>query len=420
MTPKPKRPPTANPVEYTYDPPPSSTTMSSSSSTSTPLPSMPSHSSVSDSIPHPGDLSRTTVHIAGILTHIHGLAELPPACTEVAVLWLLHPRLQTAECMWPFAAHLVRHHYDLHARRGTSPKLGFIAVSFDQRNHGTRLVDAHANKAWRDGNERHAQDMFSCFAGTAQDTSLLLDFLPAYAFPDGGVEIVRNMVLGVSLGGHAAWQICMRDPGRFQGVVVVIGCPDYTRLMVDRARLSKRKLWLEGKGEGFVGSADWPQGLVEAVRGSHPAEYFSGILGREGTEHAGKEDWAHEMSEEEAERVRPEMERCFGGGKRVLVLSGGSDKLVNYKFSEPFLGWLKKAIQKRGWFEDGGLWLKDVVVEGCGHEVPPVMVGEMLEFVEGTMGLWEEEVSGAKEGKGISDEKRESTESGGSRRSSKI
>lgn len=36
-----------------------------------------------------------------------------------------------------------------------------IAVSFDQRNHGSRLVDEVANAAWRQGNERHAIDMFS-------------------------------------------------------------------------------------------------------------------------------------------------------------------------------------------------------------------------------------------------------------------
>ena len=48
---------------------------------------------------------------------------------------------------------------------GSSPESarGLIAVSFDQRNHGTRLVDLLANEAWRQGNPRHAQDMFSIF-----------------------------------------------------------------------------------------------------------------------------------------------------------------------------------------------------------------------------------------------------------------
>ncbi|ETN45461.1 uncharacterized protein HMPREF1541_09293 [Cyphellophora europaea CBS 101466] len=362
----PKRPSAPNPVEYTY--------------------AQPTNSSVSHSIASPPAISSTTFHIAGILTHVHGLAELPSSCTEVAVLWLLHPRLQDHRCMAPFAAHIITNYY-AHLKtgaggRGTGGKeTGLIAVSFDQRNHGTRLVDKLANEAWRSGNEHHAQDMFSCFAGTAEDTSLLLNYLAAYAFPEGKVRIARNMVMGISLGGHAAWHLVMRDE-RFSAAIVVIGCPDYTRLMVDRARLSKRACWLEGQGKGFLGSKDWPQGLVEAIDRVDPASYFSKVLGRGAA--PGEEDWARTMSEEEVRRVRPEMERCFGG-KRLLILSGGADKLVNYKFSEPFLTWLKSATAKGGWFDDGGLHLKDVVAEGYGHEVPPSMVEEMLPFINETM-----------------------------------
>lgn len=36
------------------------------------------------------------------------------------------------------------------------------------------------------------------------------------------------MVLGISLGGHAAWQIFFSEP-RVTTVVVIIGCPDYMR-----------------------------------------------------------------------------------------------------------------------------------------------------------------------------------------------
>jgi hypothetical protein len=39
-------------------------------------------------------------------------------------------------------------------------KVGLIAVSFDQRNHGTRMADEASNGAWREGNKTHAQDMF--------------------------------------------------------------------------------------------------------------------------------------------------------------------------------------------------------------------------------------------------------------------
>lgn len=47
--------------------------------------------------------------------------------------------------------------------RSASKSKGLIAVSFDQRNHGTREVNALANESWRQGNPTHAQDMFSVF-----------------------------------------------------------------------------------------------------------------------------------------------------------------------------------------------------------------------------------------------------------------
>lgn len=62
------------------------------------------------------------------------------------------------------------------------------------------------------------------------------------------------------------------------------------------------------------------------------------------------------------------MVRWFGG-KRVLNLSGGSDKLVPYKIGEPFLKWLKEGIGKGGWFDGSGFVLEDVVFPGVGHEV---------------------------------------------------
>ena len=40
---------------------------------------------------------------------------------------------------------------------------GLIAVAFDQRNHGSREVDKLSNEAWRSGNPKHAQDMFSIY-----------------------------------------------------------------------------------------------------------------------------------------------------------------------------------------------------------------------------------------------------------------
>jgi len=44
-------------------------------------------------------------------------------------------------------------------KTSTGSKKGLIAVSFDQRNHGSRQADELANEAWNKGNPRHAQDV---------------------------------------------------------------------------------------------------------------------------------------------------------------------------------------------------------------------------------------------------------------------
>jgi len=112
--------------------------------------------------PHP--VSKKTYTIAGILTTVLGLDELLPETENVACLWLLNPRLQTQECMAPIAFSAVNDwNHRLKQRNDREQAPGLIAVSFDQRNHDSRQIDPVANEAWRSGNPRHAQDMFSIF-----------------------------------------------------------------------------------------------------------------------------------------------------------------------------------------------------------------------------------------------------------------
>lgn len=69
----------------------------------------------------------------------------------------------------------------------------------------------------------------SIFHGTATDTSLLIDHLGSYVFHGVDEPIVdQHLVLGISLGGHAAWQVLFNDE-RVSAAVVIIGCPDYMR-----------------------------------------------------------------------------------------------------------------------------------------------------------------------------------------------
>ena len=114
----------------------------------------------------PASVSKEAFSIAGIITTVYGLEELPSNIREVACLWLLHPRLQTQECMEPIAASTIldwnARLHDGTASNGQASQ-GLIAVSFDQRNHGSREVDKLSNEAWRSGNPKHAQDMFSIY-----------------------------------------------------------------------------------------------------------------------------------------------------------------------------------------------------------------------------------------------------------------
>jgi hypothetical protein len=112
-------------------------------------------------------VSKKDFVISGMLITVFGLEELPAQSTEVGCLWLLHPRLNSKEGMEPIASAAIS---DWNSRRKEGrvetgqQKKGLIAVSLDQRNHGTREVDKLANEAWRSENPRHAQDMFSTYS----------------------------------------------------------------------------------------------------------------------------------------------------------------------------------------------------------------------------------------------------------------
>lgn len=54
-----------------------------------------------------------------------------------------------------------------------------------------------------------------------------MDHLESYIFHDDDTRSLdQHLVLGWSLGGHAAWQVIFNEP-RVTAAIVVIGCPDY-------------------------------------------------------------------------------------------------------------------------------------------------------------------------------------------------
>lgn len=296
-------------------------------------------------------ISKTKHHIAGIEVTIYGASEISSSTTSISCLFLLHPRLETLDYVDPIALRcLESHHSKLKQSTQSESSKGLIIATFDQRNHGSRLVSTKANESWRSGNELHAIDMFGIYQGTANDVSLLIDHIPSYIFPDKNVT--EWMCAGVSLGGHATWLSLVNEP-RVTAGVVVIGCPDFERVMVHRAEKSR----LPSFTEGFIGSKDYPKSLEAAVGRNDP----TGVLVKGKTE-----DQRRKLIEERL------------GGKKVLILSGGADKLVPYSCSQPFIEMLERDGK-------GIVDVRNIVYEGVGHDCTEAMVAELVSFFSGIL-----------------------------------
>ncbi|KAJ8067474.1 hypothetical protein OCU04_004819 [Sclerotinia nivalis] len=329
-------------------------------------------------------VSEKTFHIAGILTTVYGLEEISTSCTSISCLWLLHPRLQTKKTMEPIASKCIQ---AWNRQSGSSRTVGLIAVAFDQRNHGSREVNALANGSWRDGNETHAQDMFSIFHGTAMDTSLLIDHLPSYIFNTKDSPLIeQHLVLGISLGGHSAWQVLFSDP-RVTAGVVIIGCPDYMRMMTDRARLSKLQTYTSTTtpGSTFPGSKDFPLALIESLEKYDPVGLLFGTSPIPSASAS-----ASTINQTPSKRILSQHLQ----NKRILSCSGADDKLVPYYCSEPFLQFLKNATAVGGYYEEGNVYVEDKVYAGVGHAFSEEMFRDTVRFVNDTLAAKEGEVAG--------------------------
>ncbi|KAI0134233.1 hypothetical protein BJ170DRAFT_191318 [Xylariales sp. AK1849] len=316
-------------------------------------------------------ITSESLFIAGLHVDVYGLTELPPTATSISCLWLHHGRLKSKENMGEFAALTLSTW-----QSRSSVSRGLIAVAFDQRNHGTRLISEIGNQAWRNGNKTHAQDMFGMISGMVVDQGLLLDALEGYIFGNGdgpgaaeGQQRVidQHLALGVSLGGHSVWQTMFAEP-RITAGVIVIGCPDFMFLMTDRARKSKlANFSTADNGASFLGSKDFPNALVAACEKYDP----KGIL-------FGTGQIAFPTSDVGKERIRSILDSRILG-KKFQVLSGGVDKLVPYVKSKPFLDFFKSAVET--WFREGGVSVEDIVYPTAGHKFNDDMVKDAVRFI---------------------------------------
>nr|VWO99637.1 Phosphate import ATP-binding protein PstB (EC (ABC phosphate transporter) (Phosphate-transporting ATPase) [Ganoderma boninense] len=321
---------------------------------------------------------KETIVVAGLPVNVFsdpgsgGRAEVDAnASAGVVVMFLLHGRTGSARRMETYVTDIFA---EIRARRGADAGAQLQAqelliVTIDQRNHGKRMVDERANMGWSTdpdkNNERHAIDMYAiqserCLAsisrpgrwlqltcpwfiavaaGTAQDVSFLIDFLPSYLFPRGERTISQWVCAGKSLGGHSTWIVLRNglmdetDP-RVNIGIPIIGCPDYLTLISKRAKAHKLPF----------GPPHIPDTLVQVVKRADPvtAPYTA------------------------ADESNPFL------GKKILVLSGREDKTVPWSAAKDFVEGLNVGEQG----------VKEVMVEpGTGHDFSPAMVKEAARFV---------------------------------------
>ncbi|KAF8842013.1 alpha/beta-hydrolase [Paxillus ammoniavirescens] len=271
----------------------------------------------------------TRLFVGGIPVEVYSHSAAANSSLPVNALFLLHGRQESTERVAPIAKSILDANY---SPAGAQKKRDLI----DHRNHGTRLVDALRNDGWnRDpskNNAQHAVDMYTIQTGTVQDVTFLIDHIPSYLYPLGEREVVEWGIAGISLGGHSTWIALTREP-RIRLAIPIIGCPDYTKLMSQRA---------ERTGVPFT-PPYYPPQLKVYVDAHDPANFPFRAN----------------------DATNPFL------GKRILVLSGAKDKLVPWTASTEFVEGL----------EVGDGVKKVVLEENAGHECTPLMVQEAALFV---------------------------------------
>jgi pimeloyl-ACP methyl ester carboxylesterase len=221
--------------------------------------------------------SRQELAIGGIVVYVYGLKEIDAFTDRLTILYLAHNRTRTY-LVTEGIAHEVLHRYN--EDKGVT-NLPLIAVTFNMRNHGDRMVSESANRTWKDGNELHGIDLLSSIDGSADDFKLVMKYLPGYL---GFSGTIYNVLGGVSLGAHTAWRLTTELPN-LVGMFAVVGCPNLTGLLCSRLGIEVKKNGVLVPSHEFyrlpydglvsymddIQRARWPRWLHDIVRSGDSA-----------------------------------------------------------------------------------------------------------------------------------------------------
>ncbi|KAH7136273.1 Alpha/Beta hydrolase protein [Dactylonectria macrodidyma] len=258
--------------------------------------------------------SLTVLNIAGFHVYLYGVEQLnAEQAKDTTVLFHIHGRTRTYK-----DAEEIAHRLLSECRTRGPTKKGLVVATLDNRNHGSRAIDETAIQDWEGGNPRHAQDMLSMMDGIVADVQTIITFLESYV--EGLFTPTKFIVTGVSLGGHATWDILARDD-RVNNGIIIVGSPNLTDML--RERLDKYK----STRDGATGATEWPKSIENL--------YLARDKSLEGI-----------------------------SGKEFLILNGAIDPLVPAKFTLP---WVQNfgANNKVTVFEqeDNGHWVSIQMME---------------------------------------------------------
>ncbi|KAL7748837.1 hypothetical protein RI367_005750 [Sorochytrium milnesiophthora] len=290
----------------------------------------------SSSAPHAPACER--VAVGGIQLHMYGLPKASSAdapLIPVRVMFVLHWRAGDAEKIRPMCEAIAAL---------STPATHIIAVTFDMRNHGTRLVESKANYSWReptpDGrierNMEHAYEMYAVQYGSAKDVSFLIDVLPPF-LQARGLVAERWGVAGISLGAHAAL-IAVANEERLDVAVSIVGCADYETLMTGRyERLQQHEKTVPPFSVLFPSSM---RAMLQQVDPVHRVAQ-------------------HPLS------------------AKLLFLAGGEDKLVPVQCSQKFFDVVHEQYKQR----DMADRVRCVVDPPATHECSQLMAQECMQWI---------------------------------------
>jgi hypothetical protein len=142
-------------------------------------------------------------------------------------------------------------------------------------------------------------------------------------------------------------------------------------LISDRAKRSKLSTAEDDGMVSFLGSRDFPPSLVEACRKYDPKCTVFGL-------NAVPKPSSSPALGLAGDAARQRIEQSLSG-KKFLLCSGGEDKLVPYRCSEPFVGWLKDATGS--WLKHCDISVEDKIYPGVGHTFDVKMIADAVLFV---------------------------------------